>query len=44
VDAECVVVATLYTLAQRGAVERKLVKQAIVDLGIDPEKANPLYV
>jgi len=43
VDAECVVVATLYSLARRGAVERKLVQQAIVDLGVDPEKANPLY-
>jgi pyruvate dehydrogenase E1 component len=44
VDAECIVVATLYSLAQRGAVDRKLVRQAIVDLGVDPEKANPLYV
>ncbi|HEV3073388.1 MAG TPA: pyruvate dehydrogenase (acetyl-transferring), homodimeric type, partial [Thermoanaerobaculia bacterium] len=43
VDAECVVVATLYSLARRGAVERQLVQQAIVDLGVDPEKANPLY-
>src|ERR1700674_724806 len=43
VDAECIVVATLYNLARRGAVDRKLVQQAIVDLGIDPEKANPLY-
>src|SRR5258708_35602816 len=43
VDAECVVIATLYNLARRGAVDRKLVQQAIVDLGVDPEKANPLY-
>jgi pyruvate dehydrogenase E1 component len=43
VDAECIVVATLHNLARRGAVDRQLVQQAIVDLGIDPEKANPLY-
>jgi pyruvate dehydrogenase E1 component len=43
VDAECIVVATLYSLARRGALDRKLVRQAIVDLGVDPEKANPLY-
>jgi pyruvate dehydrogenase E1 component len=43
VDAECVVVATLHSLARRGAVKRQLVQQAIVDLGVDPEKANPLY-
>jgi len=43
VDAECIVVATLYSLAQRGAVPRELVKQALGDLGVDPEKANPLY-
>jgi pyruvate dehydrogenase E1 component len=43
VDAECIVIATLYNLARRGAVERRLVQQAIVDLGVDPEKANPLY-
>src|SRR5580658_8084362 len=38
IDAECVVVATLYSLAQRGEIERKVVAQAIKDLGIDPEK------
>jgi pyruvate dehydrogenase E1 component len=43
VDAESIVVATLYSLAQRGAVDRKLVTQAIGDLGVDPEKANPHY-
>jgi pyruvate dehydrogenase E1 component len=43
VDAECIVVATLYSLAQRGTIDRKVVRQAIVDLGVDPEKANPLY-
>jgi len=43
VDAECIVVATLYSLAQRGVIDRKLARQAIEDLGVDPEKANPLY-
>jgi pyruvate dehydrogenase E1 component len=38
VDAESIVVGALYSLAQRGQVERKVVKQAIQDLGIDPEK------
>jgi pyruvate dehydrogenase E1 component len=38
IDAECVVVATLYALAQKGEIERKVVAQAIKDLNIDPEK------
>jgi pyruvate dehydrogenase E1 component len=41
IDAECVVVATLYSLAQRGAIERKIVAKAIKDLNIDPEKGFP---
>jgi pyruvate dehydrogenase E1 component len=44
VDAECIVVATLHNLARRGAVSAKVVRQAIGDLGVDPEKPNPLYV
>ncbi len=43
VDAECIVVAALHRLALRGAVDRRLPKQAIADLRIDPDKANPLY-
>jgi pyruvate dehydrogenase E1 component len=43
VDAESIVIATLYCLAQRGVIERGVVRQAVVDLGVDPEKANPLY-
>ncbi|HVT59468.1 MAG TPA: pyruvate dehydrogenase (acetyl-transferring), homodimeric type [Thermoanaerobaculia bacterium] len=43
VDAESIAVAALYNLAQRGRVERQLVGKAIRDLGIDPEKADPLY-
>jgi pyruvate dehydrogenase E1 component len=41
IDAECVVVATLHSLAQRGAIERKMVARAIKDLNVDPEKGFP---
>jgi pyruvate dehydrogenase E1 component len=44
VDAECIVVATLHNLARRGAVDAKLVRQAIGDLGVDAGKPNPLSV
>jgi pyruvate dehydrogenase E1 component len=44
VDAECTVVATLYTLAKRGAVEPSLVAQALKDLDVDPEKIHPVIV
>jgi len=43
VDAECIVVATLYQLSQEGKVDAKEVAKAIKDLGVDPEKINPLY-
>jgi pyruvate dehydrogenase E1 component len=42
VDAECVVVAALWQLAQRGVVDRCLPKRAIEELGIDPGKLDPL--
>ncbi len=41
VDAEFTVVATLSALAKTGDVDPALVSQAIVDLGIDPEKLYP---
>jgi pyruvate dehydrogenase E1 component len=41
VDAECVVIATLYALAQKGELERQVVAQAIKDLKVDPEKSFP---
>jgi pyruvate dehydrogenase E1 component len=44
VDAESTVVGTLYALAQKNLVERKLVAQAIKDLGVDPEMAPPQIV
>ena len=44
IDAECAVIATLYALAQRGELERKIVAQAIKDLKVDPEKSFPEIV
>jgi len=41
VDAECTVVATLFALSQKGAVEGRLVEQAIKELHVDPEKVFP---
>jgi pyruvate dehydrogenase E1 component len=42
VDAESIVVAALYQLQKQAKVEAKVVAQAINDLGVDPEKVNPL--
>ncbi|MBI2090134.1 MAG: pyruvate dehydrogenase (acetyl-transferring), homodimeric type [Deltaproteobacteria bacterium] len=44
VDAELTVIATLYALAQKGAVEKKLVRKAIKDLDVNPEKVHPHWV
>jgi pyruvate dehydrogenase E1 component len=44
VDAEHVTVATLHALADRGQIDRGVVKQAIQDLGIDPERPAPWTV
>jgi pyruvate dehydrogenase E1 component len=44
VDAEHVTVATLYALAERGQLDRGVIKQAIQDLGIDPERPAPWTV
>jgi pyruvate dehydrogenase E1 component len=41
VDAESVVIATLYSLAEKGQIERSVVAQAIKDLNYDPEKVHP---
>ncbi len=43
VDAECITIATLYQLSQQGQLPAKDVEAAIKDLGVDPEKINPLY-
>ncbi len=41
VDARFIVLATLGALAREGALDTKVVQQAITDLGINPEKPNP---
>jgi pyruvate dehydrogenase E1 component len=41
VDAKHIVLATLGALAREKKVSLELLKQAIPDLGIDPEKLNP---
>ncbi len=38
VDAECITIAVLHHLAQSGTVSNTVVQQAILDLGVDPEK------
>ena len=43
VNAAYIVVASLYELANRGEVERKVVAEAIKRFDIDTEKLNPLY-
>jgi len=42
VDSRFITLATLYELLQDGKIESAVVQQAIKDLGIDIEKANPL--
>ena len=44
VDAESVVVAALYALAERGEYERSAVAKAIGELGIDPNRPAPWTV
>ncbi|MCU0770165.1 MAG: pyruvate dehydrogenase (acetyl-transferring), homodimeric type [Verrucomicrobia bacterium] len=44
VDAECTVIATLYALAQRGAIASTVVRQAMRDLEVDPDKVYPQIV
>ena len=43
VDAECITIAALYRLCKQGALEPAVVQQAIRDLGVDPEKADPYF-
>ena len=42
VDAECITVAALWQLAQRGALKPAVVQQAIQKFGINPEKISPM--
>ena len=41
VDAESTVIATLWALANKGAIEKSVVAKAIKDLGVNPEKLFP---
>ncbi len=43
VDAECVAVAALYRLAELGQMDRTQLAATIEELGINPEKADPLF-
>ncbi|MCE9525803.1 MAG: pyruvate dehydrogenase (acetyl-transferring), homodimeric type [Planctomycetales bacterium] len=43
VDAQCIAYATMYRLFKRGELDASVVTQAIKDLGIDPEKADPYF-
>ena len=44
VDAASIVVATLYSLAERKQIEMSVVAKAIRELGVDPEKVHPHLV
>ncbi len=44
IDAESVVVATLFALANKGQVKRQVVERAIKDLHVDPDKLFPVCV
>jgi len=43
VDAQFVVIATLYQLHKDGKLDASVVQNAIKDLGVDPDKIDPLY-
>ncbi len=42
VDAECIAAAALYRLSHKGVIKPAVVQDALVKLGIDPEKINPM--
>ncbi|MFQ5602372.1 MAG: pyruvate dehydrogenase (acetyl-transferring), homodimeric type [bacterium] len=42
VDAESIVIAVLYQLQKSGQISGEVVKKAIDELGVDPEKADPV--
>lgn len=43
VDAQFITLAALYQLQQKGEVEASIVRQAITELEIDPDKVNPYF-
>ncbi|MBI3252367.1 MAG: pyruvate dehydrogenase (acetyl-transferring), homodimeric type [Candidatus Omnitrophica bacterium] len=44
IDAESIVIATLYALSQKGEMDKAIVAKAINDLNVDPEKMHPVCV
>jgi pyruvate dehydrogenase E1 component len=44
IDPPMITVATLYAMAQKGAVDKRAVVRAMKDLNVDPEKAHPVCV
>jgi pyruvate dehydrogenase E1 component len=44
IDAECIVIATLYALAEQGQITMDAVERAISDLNVDPEKIHPVIL
>ncbi len=44
IDAQMIVIATLYQLAETGQFSREEVAKAIKDLGVNPEKAHPDFL
>ncbi len=42
IDAECIVIAALYQLSCKGLIKSNQVTKAIKELGVDPEKVDPL--
>jgi len=44
VDVESTIIGTLYALAEKKLIDRKVVAQAIKDLGVDPEMVQPQIV
>jgi pyruvate dehydrogenase E1 component len=43
VDAECIVIATLWRLHKQGVFDAAFVAKAIKDLGVNPEKVDPYF-
>ena len=43
IDAESIVIATLYRLSRRGKIAPRVVADAIKDLNVNPEKIDPLF-
>ncbi|MBI1977293.1 MAG: pyruvate dehydrogenase (acetyl-transferring), homodimeric type [Candidatus Omnitrophica bacterium] len=44
IDSELIVIATLYALSEKGAIQKETVAKAIRDLKVDPEKTYPICI